>query len=145
MAFHEAEQPDLDGDFADSDILTDEDCAEVDLAATNLQAVIAPEDTGTKARSLSRPMIDEIGSAKSQSRPVIIYRNQPNGVEAGCSKNIPTRVAIEVAAEPLGCTFRISEPKNCVSGRLRNHSRSHFVQLRLLFDKDKHKGRVLDR
>jgi hypothetical protein len=71
----EADQPDVIGDFADANVLAGADYAVVDRAAADLKAAIAPEGTQGKARRLSRSMIDELGSAKSQSRPVLIYRN----------------------------------------------------------------------
>lgn len=71
----EADQPDVIGDFADANVLAGADYAVVDLAAADLKAAIAPESTQGKARRLSRSMIDELGSAKSQCRPVLIYRN----------------------------------------------------------------------
>ena len=45
------------------------------LAAADIRAVVAPEGTRGKPRRLSRPMIDELGSTKSECRPVLIYRN----------------------------------------------------------------------
>src|ERR1700679_3682854 len=98
-----------------------------------------------KVRQLSRPMIDEFGSSKSESRPILIYRNLPNGIETRCSKNVPTRVAIKLARESLGRGLWISEPENCVAGRLLNDGRGHLVQFRLLLDKDQHKHQLLDR
>jgi hypothetical protein len=46
-------------------------------------------------------MIDELGAAKSQCRPIVIDRHLANAIEICRPQDIPTLVAVNIARIPL--------------------------------------------